>query len=692
MGRVTRKKAAELAESLHIDEDVVLDLSGDEAALTKAKAGTANPTDRPPLGELAPNSADSNNHSEDGAQELKKSTRGKKGAKKGAAKSKKNNLAASTASQPADDPQDEVLPDDNDSAPSPASEKAAEDLMKDVPECECRGIAICSSRSHDANAGGSAVSISHAIEDTTRPRSPPSPAVKLTRSQLKGTDNIEESEPKVLLDGLDQEQTMKEETVRDIPVINSSESDPVNGNSEAAVPVNAPASPLPSAMPNVVSNLRVDTPAKRSTSNKENVEPAADDMESSNPAYDELEEAAVSAATPPRDDRSERESSVRPEDHIAALDELDEAVETISKDIPEVQTSPEKPKAKKDGSKKAAPVVRTTKAAAARISMAHGPKDTPKGPALGRPSPQKALGRSNSTRVTSNSSNRVVSSSSAKDGSPSTVAEKKDVVIPHSKARPISMSFPTPPPPPKSTKAPTQSTFKLPGEAVAEKLKAAKEARLAREAEEEKKKAFKARPVPSSLSKAPSVRQTNSSKARESLMNGKPLSSAPKPAPAHQRANSVATTRPTAPKPRVPSTSTETRKPLSSSSSSRPPLHAPRKRPSTAMADMTKPNPRASLATSNGISGLARIPSGQSKGTAKGKEVFNRAAAAKAAADKEKADKEEATKRARAEAAERSKQAARAFAEKQKKKQLAAKQATQKAEEEAAVETAPVAY
>ncbi|KAI4719874.1 hypothetical protein E4T48_03927 [Aureobasidium sp. EXF-10727] len=55
--------------------------------------------------------------------------------------------------------------------------------------------------------------------------------------------------------------------------------------------------------------------------------------------------------------------------------------------------------------------------------------------------------------------------------------------IPHSKPRPMSMSFPTPPPPPKSSKAPTQSTFQLPGEAIAAKLKADKEARLQRQAE-----------------------------------------------------------------------------------------------------------------------------------------------------------------------------------------------------------------
>jgi hypothetical protein len=55
--------------------------------------------------------------------------------------------------------------------------------------------------------------------------------------------------------------------------------------------------------------------------------------------------------------------------------------------------------------------------------------------------------------------------------------------IPHSKPRPMSMSFPTPPPPPKSTKAATQATFQLPGEAIAAKLKVDKEARLLRQAE-----------------------------------------------------------------------------------------------------------------------------------------------------------------------------------------------------------------
>ena len=143
MGRVTRKKAADLAEQLHVDEDTILELP-DETLAAKAKARTPEPSDdRPALGELAPNSADSKSQSEDQSQELKKSTRGNKGGKKGGAKNKKNNLATSTISlSEASDGQQEVLPDEKDSAPSPASEKAAEDLMKDIPECKYIGGVI----------------------------------------------------------------------------------------------------------------------------------------------------------------------------------------------------------------------------------------------------------------------------------------------------------------------------------------------------------------------------------------------------------------------------------------------------------------------------------------------------------------------------------------------------------------------
>lgn len=554
------------------------------------------------------------------------------------------------------------------------------------------------------------MSISQSLYDT-RPKSPPSAAVKLTRSQLKGKNVELEHEPKSLVDGIgqtpeEQQQTMREETINNIPIIETSGSANDDAISEPVTQsaIEPPASPLPSAMPNVISHLRTDTPAKRSTSNKENVEPENMALPQT-PNYDVLEDAVVTSATPLG---PSRRASSRPEDHIVALDELDDAVENVNKDIPEVQTSPEKSKSKKESndtakrdSKKVVPVVRTTKASQARISMAQNSKEATgsRAPSLGRPRPSTTLGRASSVRQSSitkpePAGKRFPSTSGSKDEKSPADGEKKEVVIPHSKPRPVSLSFPTPPPPAKSKKAPTQSTFKLPGEAISEKLKAAKEARMQREAEEvEKRKVFKARPVPAALSKAPSVRQTTASKARESIMAGKDFrASTSAPGMTHKRANSVAATRAMVPSSRV--VSKDASKPSTTTSKLAPEALAVKKRPSTALANMSMP--RSSFAASAGPS-AARVPSGPTKGTAKGKEVFNRAAAAKEGAAKEKLEKEAATKKARAEAAERSRQASRDWAEKQKKKQLAAKQLGKIEEhstvagEPAAVEVASVA-
>ena len=289
--------------------------------------------------------------------------------------------------------------------------------------------------------------------------------------------------------------------------------------------------------------------------------------------------------------------------------------------------------------------------------------------------------------VSQSGSRRVTSVSSEKSLGDSTEApEKKEAVIPHSKPRPMSMNFPVPKAPPKSTKAPTTSTFQLPGEAVVAKLKAAKEARLAREAEDAKKKAFKARPAPTSA-KAPAVRQTSTSKARESLMGGKPPTTSALAA-SHRRASSVAASRPsTGGKPGTskPASSSSTKPPTSNRLSTAP-AGAPKvsKRPSTAMASLTnKTAPRASIAhtgptTFSGRPLSTAAPPKAGSGTTKGKEVFNRTAQSKAAADKEKKEKEEAAKRARAEAAERSRQMSREWAEKQRAKKAGGKPAVYK--------------
>ncbi|KAI5204099.1 hypothetical protein AUEXF2481DRAFT_8166 [Aureobasidium subglaciale EXF-2481] len=102
-------------------------------------------------------------------------------------------------------------------------------------------------------------------------------------------------------------------------------------------------------------------------------------------------------------------------------------------------------------------------------------------PARSDSSTNPAIKRNTSVRSSIRPSTRVNMAprpASSQSAEPSNLAN-----IPHSKPRPMSMSFPTPPPPARSSKAPTQATFQLPGEAIAARLKADKEARLQRQAE-----------------------------------------------------------------------------------------------------------------------------------------------------------------------------------------------------------------
>ena len=87
---MTRAKVAEYAEKFHVDEDAVLEMSDhDENAI--AKSDTPKKDERPPLGEIAPNSGSGH---EDEVADMKKSTKGRKATKKGI-KGRKKDLAAS---------------------------------------------------------------------------------------------------------------------------------------------------------------------------------------------------------------------------------------------------------------------------------------------------------------------------------------------------------------------------------------------------------------------------------------------------------------------------------------------------------------------------------------------------------------------------------------------------------------------
>lgn len=661
MGRMTRAKAAEVAERMHIDEDAVLDMSNIEE---KVNPTTPEPTERAVLGNIAPNSAEGK-----GSDLVGRKTRSKK----------KDNVAADTKTESKAEEHEEKSADEQteEDALDATTNETMERLAKlritsfgnqqpsDTSQSQENSVPAALPDVAEATVGES-----HDVE-ATEATMPATPAERESTNELPSISIATQSEL--------QEDENSEHYGQDAP--------------------EPPSSPIATAVPKVIKSLRKDTPSKRSTSNKENVEPVEPleqvvQVEPIEQEQEHIVEAVDSPSLPdaqqssPSQAQSADAADVEPtsssspkqcsrgksEDSIEALDNMDEAVEKVNLGIanansPEKKQSP-KPSDEKGRPKKSkpAPVVRLTKAAAARLSMAQtANKETGNSSTTARPRPSTMLGRTNGVR-------QSIAPAATNKPSPK---PKKETVIPHSKPRPISLSFPTPPPAARSSKAPTKSSFQLPGEAVAAKLKAAREERMKREAAaatskanakaalDEKKPAFKARPVPSTLKKTPSVRHTAASRARESIMTG---DAAPKPATAAsttglKRSNTVPSSRPrpstvpaTAAKPSRPAQLTVQKRARPSS------VHvpasgtiAPRQISSSSARQSTAPAARSTSATS------------------KGKEVYARFSAARNAAENEKREKEDAARKARAAAAERGRAASREWAEKQKVRKMIAK-------------------
>lgn len=131
MSRMTRAKLAKVAQELHVDEDALLAVPEDLAA----DAAASSAPDRPPLGEIAHNSGIYKPGDEE-APETVKTGKESIHPKKKLHDSKKQATAitSSTAITPSHSP--DILPDNNESASSPASIVAAEDSMKSVPTCK----------------------------------------------------------------------------------------------------------------------------------------------------------------------------------------------------------------------------------------------------------------------------------------------------------------------------------------------------------------------------------------------------------------------------------------------------------------------------------------------------------------------------------------------------------------------------
>ena len=683
MGRMTRAKAAEVAERLHVDEDAVLDLS-----MSDINSATPEAAEREVLGSIAPNSAERKAP----VELAPRKTRGKK----------KGRAAAEAETEPAVEEDVEVEQEHD------GEVKVFVDPEAETQEEQDEKTNETADEDLDATTNETMERLAK-LRITSLASQPPTAPEMDQDSSVADIARITETTAEMSEDTeLNQTATLPaKEAANELPSISIAippqQQELEKSELEDQTALEAPSSPLATAMPKVIKSLRTETPSKRSTSNKENVEPiepieaatAASTFDSpeaqpSSPSQQTALDDAV--AQPAASPSASQVPNDKTEDPVETLDVLDEAVDKASPApaSPE-KTSTEKPTGETDKPKKvkAAPVVRLTKAAAARLSMAQGTnKEAGKAPPSTRPRPSimpAGAGNVRQSVVPAASSKRILptTSNARAPATKTSPKPKKETTIPHSKPRPVSLSFPTPPPAAKSSKAPTKSTFQLPGEAVAAKLKAAREERAKREAtaassKDEKKPAFKARPVPSSLNKTPSVRHTAASRARDPVKAGevaaKPTTST---TTGHKRNNTISTSKPrpsTVPssssttKPSAPSTLTVQKRPRPSS------MHVSSTTASAATAAPRNTSISSSGAASSrpGTTPTARNPSGASA-SSKGKEVYARFGAARDAAENEKREKEDAARKARAAAAERGRAASREWAEKQKVKKMIAR-------------------
>ncbi|KAF6838845.1 carboxylesterase family protein [Colletotrichum musicola] len=210
----------------------------------------------------------------------------------------------------------------------------------------------------------------------------------------------------------------------------------------------------------------------------------------------------------------------------------------------------------------------------------------------------------------------------------------------------------------RSTKAPTRPNFELPGEAISRRKREEREARLkAQEEEERRRREFKARPIKANLASTSYPRETATSRARQN--KGLDTSEVGKATENPSRRSSVLG---------APRAS------LARPTSTKSPQTRGR---GTSQASASTQVSRATSTSTSSMSGKRSTLSAEDLEQQKmrGKEVFERDNCYLEDKERERRERELNAKLAREEAAERSRQASRGWAEKQRRKQLAARQA-----------------
>lgn len=372
---------------------------------------------------------------------------------------------------------------------------------------------------------------------------------------------------------------------------------------------------------------------------------------------------------------------IRIEDSVEAIDALEEAIEKIGESIPaavkehrspgkvkeqstKIQKSARKPTSRATltpgkthhGRKLLAETRSAQKSATASKDKAsitprptHGLAPESIKPALKRSTRPSSIVPRTSTVNSSKQANPVESTMNPSNTSrTSTHANRKasNMVV-----KRVSSITKAPFVPIKSTKPPTRSSFVLPGEAIAQKLKQQREDRIKSE-EENKRPAhtFKARPAPAFT--APVVKPTTASKARMSMAKNDSSEKFPALAKGHapiikpvRRQSSV-----------EPNRRLSTLKVITGNTPAVAKVYATRK----------------SIVNKVSSPGDVAPPPGATRQISRGKEVFQRSRLEKEEKDRVQKEKEAAARKARVDAAERGRIASREWAEKQKAKRLSA--------------------
>ncbi|KAF1987971.1 hypothetical protein K402DRAFT_392251 [Aulographum hederae CBS 113979] len=692
-------EANENVDTIHNDNTSI---DNAESAPLPSESSKVSEKDRIPLGRITPNSISSGLEEE--AEEPTKKKKATKGARKGGKKGKKGGKVEEIVEE------DDNVKEEKVSAQAPT---VGEDVTEEPAKPVTRKTRQQAAKEEEAMAKTQVADTSipeekdkseeqSLVVEPATTNEPVSPAAEEPQIALQER-HAETNE----LQSIDEEPEGPSIS-EDVSTVQEPSTEAIETNSEGGQQPDASAE---TSTPVFSVAVAISTPVEDEVHEYvESAAPAIATREATSKSIEAVQGEQLKTDTS-RDSKSPSLSFMRPEDSIAAIDALEDALEEVGKVLPSFDPSspvkPTRPRSMAATSKSNRNSVVAKPPPTAKSATSKPPTRSTGAPSMVKGKPNAFSASTTLTRSTSVRTKPTNPATAKKEASRNPQSREPKVVdYLAEKRRPVSISFPTPPPPPKSKKELTRSTFQLPGEAVAAKLRAAREERQKREEEEKEKKAEQAKQNRRSVAFGSSinVKPTAASRARESLIAG-----AKKVEPGKDIANQPASKRSSVAGVSAAAGASTAAKRSSALMSKRGSIVIGRGRPNPDDTTLGAQGPMASSFTSAGSAPNAmsrssslrkeaisqkrssltfssstepkqRVPSisaaPKSVVTAadaalqrmKAREIFNRDRKEKEAKENEKREKEESARRARAQAAERGRQASREWAEKQKKK------------------------